>query len=125
VIPKPIITTTPVNATVTRPGLPITLSCEVHGDPNHYWVGWFYKTSIIKNGDDDHSVSVSPSIRSLQGSTHHLTVHSVKQDGKYQCIVYAVRDGSVVDKATHQVEITGTIWHLSMLTVLYLSYFRR
>ena len=105
-ISKPKIVNPPVNATVTRPGLPITLSCQVDGDPNHYWVGWFYKTAIIKNGDDDHSVSVSPNFRSQQGgTTHHLTVHSVKHDGKYQCLVYTIRDGSVVDQLAHQVTI--------------------
>ncbi|XP_065918547.1 uncharacterized protein [Dysidea avara] len=103
---EPKIVSPPLNATVTRPGLPITLSCEVDGDPNHYWVGWFYKSSIIQNGDDDHSVSVSPSFRSLQGTTHHLTVHSVKHDGKYQCLVFTIRDGSVVDQLTHQVTIS-------------------
>ncbi|XP_065918550.1 uncharacterized protein [Dysidea avara] len=103
---KPKIVSSSLNATVTRPGLPITLSCEVDGDPNHYWVGWFHKSSIIQNGDDDHSVSVSPSFRSLQGTTHHLTVHSVKHDGKYQCLVFTVRDGSTVDQLTHQVTIS-------------------
>ena len=104
-ISKPKIVSPPLNATVTRPGLPITLSCEVDGDPNHYWLGWFYKSSIIQNGDDDHSVSVSPSFRSLQGTTHHLTVHSVKLDGKYQCLVFTIKDGSVIDEVTHQVAI--------------------
>ena len=108
-ISKPTIISNPVNATVTRPGLPITLSCEVDGDPNQYWVGWFYKSSIIQNGDDDHSVSVSPSFRSLQGTTHHLTVHSVKHDGKYQCQVFTIRDGSAVDQLTHQVTISKGI----------------
>ena len=103
---KPVIISNPVNVNVTRPGLPITLSCEVDGDPNHYWVGWFYKSSIIQNGDDDHSVSISPSFRSLQGTTHHLTVHSVKHDGKYKCLVFSIRDGSVVDQQTHQVTIS-------------------
>jgi len=75
---------------------------------NHYWVGWLHKGSIIQNGDDDYSVSVSPSVRSLQGTTHHLTVHSVKQEGKYQCIVFTIKDGSVhvVDQQAHQVTIT-------------------
>jgi len=108
VISEPKIISPPNNTAVVRPGLPITLSCEVDGDPNHYWVGWFYKTSMIQTtGDDDHSVSVSPSIRSLQGTTHHLTVHSVKQDGKYQCLVFAIKDGSVVDQVNHQVTITN------------------
>ena len=106
VISKPKIISPSLNATVTRPGLPITLSCEVDGDPDHYWVGWFYKTSVIQNEDDGHSVSVSPSIKSLQGSTHHLTVHSVKQDGKYQCQVFTIKDGSVADQLTHQVTIS-------------------
>jgi len=61
---------------------------------------------IQTNGDDDHSVSVSPSIKSLQGTTHHLTVHSVKQDGKYQCQVFTIKDGSVADQLTHQVTIS-------------------
>ncbi|XP_065918532.1 uncharacterized protein [Dysidea avara] len=108
VISKPKIVSPPLNATVTRPGLPITLSCEVDGDPNHYWVGWFYKSSIIhQNGDDDHSVSVSPSFRSLQGTTHHLTVHSVKHDGKYQCLVFTIRDGRAVDEVAHQVAVAN------------------
>jgi len=104
VVSKPKIIGPLLSSTVTRPSLPITLSCEVDGDPNHYWVGWFHKTSIIKNGDDDHSVSVSQNVRSLQGSTHHLTVHSVKQDGKYQCLVFMIKDGSVVNQLTHQVK---------------------
>ena len=103
----PKIVNPPVTTTVTRPGLPITLSCQVDGNPIHYWVGWFYKTSIIKSGDDDHSVSVSPNFRSQQGGTTHLlTVHSVKHDGKYQYLVYTIGDESVVDQLTHQVTIS-------------------
>ena len=119
VVSKPKIISPSLNATITRPGLPITLSCEVDGDPNHYWVGWFYKTSMIQTtGDDDHSVSVSPSIKSLQGTTHHLTVHSVKQDGKYQCLVFTIKDGSVADQLTHQVTISkGMLMHSSHLYV--------
>ena len=106
-VSKPKIISPSLNTTVIRPGLPITLSCEVDGDPDHYWVGWFYKTSMIQtNGDDDHSVSVSPSIKSPQGTTHHLTVHSVKQDGKYQCQVFTIKEGSVADQLTHQVTIS-------------------
>ena len=56
---------------------------------------------IQTNADDDHSVSVSPSIKSLQGTTHHLTVHSVKQHGKYQSLVFAIKDESVADQLTH------------------------
>jgi len=69
--------------------------------------GWDGFIRIIKNGDEDHSVLVSPNFRSQQGgTTHHLTVHSVKHDGKYQYLVYTTRDGSVVDQLTHQVTIT-------------------
>jgi len=72
--------------------------------PSLYYVN--YKTSIIKNEDDNHSVSVSPNFRSQQGgTTYHLTVHSVKHNGKYQCLVYTIRDGSVVDQLTQQVTI--------------------
>ena len=96
----------PLNVIVTRPDLPITLSCKVDGDPNHYWVGWSYNGSIItQNGDDGYSVSLS-SFKSLQIITHHLTIDSVKFDGKYQCLVFSVRDGSVIDQLTHQVTIS-------------------
>ncbi|XP_065916569.1 uncharacterized protein [Dysidea avara] len=105
VVSKPTIISPSVNATVTRPGLPITLSCEVDGDPNHYWVGWFHRNSMIQTDDDDHSVSVSPSVWSLQGTTHHLTVHSVKVAGKYHCRVFTIQDGNVTDQVTHQVSI--------------------
>ena len=109
VVSKPTIISPSVNATVTRPGLPITLSCEVDGDPNHYWVGWFHRNSMIQTDDDDHSVSVSPSVWSLQGTTHHLTVHSVKVAGKYHCRVFTIQDGNVTDQVTHQVSIgSGT-----------------
>ncbi|XP_065918570.1 uncharacterized protein [Dysidea avara] len=105
VVSKPTIISPPVNATVTRPGLPITLSCEVDGDPNHYWVGWFHRNSMIQTDDDDRSVSESPSVRSQQGTTHHLTVHSVKVAGKYQCQVFTIQDGNVTDQVTHRVSI--------------------
>ena len=51
VIPKPEITPKPINASVKRVGSPITLTCTVSGDPNHYWVGWLFKDSIIQRGD--------------------------------------------------------------------------
>ena len=89
------------------------------GDPNHYWVGWFYKTSIIRNGDDNRSVSVSPNFRSQQdGTTHHLTVHSVKDEGKYQCLVYTIRDESAVDQLTHQVTISKGTEETSLSSLL-------
>ena len=111
-VSKPTIVSPPVNATVTRSGLPITLSCEVDGDPNHYWVRWFHRNSMIQTDDDDHSVSVSPSVRSLQGTTHHLTVHSVKVAGKHHCQVFTIQDGNVTDQVTHQVSIgSGTYIH--------------
>ena len=104
-ISKPQIISSPLNVTVTRPDLPITLLCEVDGDPNHYWVGWSYNGSTItENGDDGYSVSLS-SFKS-QVTTHHLTIDSVKHDGKYQCLVFSVRDGSVIDQLTHQVTIS-------------------
>jgi len=50
---------------------------------------------------------VSPNFRSQQGGTTHLlTVHSVKHDGKYQYLVYTIGDESVVDQLTHQVTIS-------------------
>ena len=52
----------------TRSGLPITLSSEVDGDPNHYWVGWFYKTSTIQSTGDALFLC-------LQASGHHTPSH--------------------------------------------------
>jgi len=74
----------------------------VNGDPNHYWVGWLHKNTIIQSDDNDHYV------RPLQGTTQ-LTVHSVKVADKYQCQVYKIQDGSVTDQVTHQVSVdSGT-----------------
>ena len=74
------------------------------GDPNHYWVGWLHRNTNIQS---EHSVSVSPSVRSLQGTTHHLTVHSVKVASKYQCQVFTIQDGNVTDQVTQQMSISS------------------
>ena len=50
VIPKPEVITEPISTTVDR--LPITLTCEVGGDPSHYWVGWIHKNSITQQEMD-------------------------------------------------------------------------
>jgi len=68
-------------------------------------VRWLHRNAIIQSDDDEHSVSVSPSVRSLQGTTYHLTVHSVKVAGKYQCQVFTIQGGNVTDQLTHQVSI--------------------
>ena len=107
VIPKPKITTRPINATVERVGLPITLTCRVSGDPSHYWVGWVYKNSIIQRGNGhSHSLSTSPSFISSNGTTHHITIHTVTVPGKYTCQVYSI-EGEQLDHVTHQVSIKG------------------
>ena len=45
------------------------------------------------------------SIRSLKGTIHHLTLHNVKQDGKYRFYSIPNKSGSVLDQLTHQVNI--------------------
>ena len=107
VIPKPQIISLPINATVERVGLPITLTCEVSGDPNHYWVGWMHKNSIIQEGDDNsHSLSTLPSLMSPNTTSYHLKVHYVKKPGEYTCQVYSL-EGNQLDHVTHQVSVKG------------------
>ena len=105
-VSKPVIVSPPVTTTITKPGLQITLECEVNGDPKHYWVGWLHRNSLIQS-DDDYSVSVSPTVRSPQGTIHHLTIHRVKVAGKYHCQVFTMQDGNVTDHVTHEVSISN------------------
>ena len=84
--------------------LPITLTCYVEGDPNHYWVGWMSRQTIIQAGEE-HSISTSPNFKSTNGTIHHLTIHSVKEAGKYECKVYTIT-GDVQDQLTHHVSVT-------------------
>jgi len=98
--PKTEIITRPINTTVDRVGLPITLTCRVNGDPSQYWVGWIHKNSILQSEDGySHSISTSPS---PNGTTHYLTIHMVKAPGKYTCQVYS-KEGKKLDHVTHQV----------------------
>ena len=101
--PSPKITNKPSNITIAV-GLPITFSCYVEGDPNSYWVGWMTKNIIIQPGEE-HAVSTSPSFKSVNGTTHYLTVHTVKGTSKYDCKVYDLA-GDVVDFITHKVIIS-------------------
>ena len=96
----PKIVNKPHNIT-TDIGLPVTLTCYVEGDPNHYWVGWMSRQTIIHAGEK-HSISTSPNFKSTNGTTHHLTIHSVKEAGKYECKVYTMT-GDVQDQLTHHV----------------------
>ena len=82
-------------------GLPVTLTCYVEGDSNHYWVGWMSRHTIIQAGEE-HSISTSPNFKSSNGTTHHLTIHSVKEAGKYECKVYTVT-GDLQDELTHHI----------------------
>ncbi|XP_065915517.1 limbic system-associated membrane protein-like [Dysidea avara] len=98
VIPKPKITTKPTNVT-TMVGLPVTLSCHVKGDPDHYWVGWMYRDSIIQEGEQ----YATSTARSTRGTHHYLTIHSVKQSGNYVCKVYTIH--GTVDETTNNVTV--------------------
>ena len=102
--PSPKITSKPRNVTIAV-GLSITFRCYVEGDPNHYWVGWMTKNTIIQPGEE-YSVSTSPSFKSTNGTTHYLTVHTIKEAGKYDCQVYSLT-GDVVDFITHEVIISN------------------
>ena len=87
----------------------------VSGDPSHYWVGWVYKNSIIQRGDgDSHSLSMSPSSMSPNGTTNYLTIHTVNVPGKYTCQVYSI-EGKKLDHVTHQVSIKGLASYVIVL----------
>ena len=102
---KPKITSKPCNIT-TKAGLPVTLTCYVEGDPNHYWVGWMSRHSVIQEGEE-HSISTSLNSRSPNSTTYsyYLTAHSVKKSNEYECIVYTM-EGVIQDRVTHHVLIT-------------------
>ena len=97
---KPKITTKCSNIT-TEVGLPVTLTCFVEGDPNHYYVGWLTRNTVIHKGED-HSISTTPNFRSPNSTIHYLTIHSIKRPGKYECRVYSMT-GDVQDQVSHQV----------------------
>ena len=101
---KPKIISKPQNITM-KVGLPVTLRCYVEGDPTHYWIGWMSRNTIIQEGEE-YSTSTSPSFKSTNGTTHYLTVHSVKVSDKYQCNVYTIK-GKVLDQVTHQILINN------------------
>ena len=100
----------------TNIGLPVTLTCYVEGDPNHYWVGWMHRNTIIQSGEE-HSISTSPNFRSRNGTTHHLTIHSIKISGKYECKVYSIT-GDCRDQVSHQVLISEGRHFTKQLTLL-------
>jgi len=81
----------------TTVGLPVTLLCYVEGDPNHYWVGWMYRDSIIQEGEK-YAMSTS---RSTRGTHHYLTIHTVKESGKYKCKVFTIN--GPVDQVSNDV----------------------
>ena len=90
----------PSNIT-TDIGLPVTLTCYVEGDPSHYWIGWMSRHTVIQAGEK-HSISTSPNFKSANGTIYHLTIHSVKEAGKYECKVYAIT-GDVQDQVAHHI----------------------
>ena len=101
---SPEIINKPCNVTIAV-GLPVTFRCYVKGDPNHYWVGWMSRNTIIQAGND-YSISTSQSFLSTNGTTHYLTIHEVKEAGKYDCKVYSL-EGNVEDFITHEVMVSN------------------
>ena len=99
VIPKPKITSNSTNVTTTV-GLPVTLSCHVEGDPNHYWVGWMHRESTIQQGEQ-YAMSTA---RTIRGTRHYLTIHTVKESGKYVCKLYTI-NGHVDQESSNTVTV--------------------
>ena len=92
-----------------KSGQPITLRCETDNDPNHSWVGWFYRDSKIQEGDTDYSISTSPGLRLPNGAVSFLTVHSVRAAGKYSCQVYTINGNESRDQVDFQVNVSKDI----------------
>ena len=101
---SPKIINKPSNITIAV-GLPVTFRCSVKGDPTHYWVGWMVRNAVIQKGEE-YSIATSPNFQSVNGTSHYLTVHTVKEAGKFECIVYNPV-GDVVDLLTHEVFISN------------------
>jgi len=80
-------------------GLPVTLSCHVKGDPSFYLLGWMHKDSFIHEGEQ-YAMSTS---RSTRGMHHYLTIHAVKESGKYNCKVFTNK--GPVDQVSYHVAI--------------------
>ena len=112
---KPKIISKPQNITVDI-GLPVTLRCYVEGDPTHYWVGWMSRNTIIQEGQE-YSTSTSPSFKSTNGTSHYLTINSVKVSDKYQCNVYTINSG-ILDQVTHQVFVNNGMTSQSCFALL-------
>ena len=64
-----------------------------------------HQNSIIET-EDGHSLS---SLISPNGTSYHLTIHSVKLPGNYTCQVYNI-EGKQLDNVTHQVSVKGTYY---------------
>ena len=118
----PKITNKPCNVTIAV-GLPTTFRCSVEGDPSHYWVGWMVRNTIIQQGEE-YSISTSPNFQSTNnGTSHYLTVHTVKEAGKYECKVYSL-EGDIEDFITHEVVISDGIYiAYKPVTVIYYTQF--
>ena len=70
---------------------------------------------------DEHSISTSLDFRSPNGTAHHLTIHSVKVSGKYECKLYSI-NGDIQDQITHHVVVNeGKIFN-QLLAPLLISY---
>ena len=96
----------PCNVNIAA-GLPTTFRCSVEGDPSKYWVGWMVRNTIIQQGEE-HSISTSPNFQSTNGTSHYLTVHTVKEAAKYDCKVYSL-EGDIEDFIIHEVVISNGI----------------
>ena len=86
---------------ITDVGLPVTLRCQVEGDPGHYWIGWLKRNTIIQAEEE----TASPNFGLCNSTTRYLTIHSIKVPGKYECKMYTVT-GDIQDQVSHQVFIT-------------------
>ena len=57
--------------------------------------------TVIQAGEE-HSISSSTNFTSANSTIHYLTIHSVKEAGKYECKVYTIA-GDVQDQVTHHI----------------------
>ena len=77
--------------------------------------------NTIINAGDEHSISTSPNFRSLNGTKHYLTIHSIKVSDKYECKLYTIQ-GDVQDQVTHHVIVDEGRSFLTFLLICYITH---
>jgi len=52
-------------------GLPVTFSCHVEGDPNHYWVGWMHRDQSLPFNKENNTPFLPLGLPEVHVTTSH------------------------------------------------------